>query len=458
MDWLPTISEWQGPNYLRIVDALAADIANGRLTRGQKLPTHRSLADALKLDLTTITRAYGEARRRGLLEAHVGRGTFVSETTARAARDIPFHVKIDLSMNIPPQPVEANLDVRIAQGLKTIQDESSFSAFLNYQKPGGSDDEREVAAKWLRARISEANADRVIIYPGNQSVLFNALLTLTSPGDVVLTEVFTFPGMKSAAEKLGVRLVGVQMDEGGIDPDALRAACKRYRPRCVYLIPTLQNPTTATINLDRRKAIAEVIRKHGIFLIEDDAYGTLEPSALPIANLIPELTYLAVGFSKCIAPALRISYLLTPDASSARSMSSSLQATMQMPPPLMAALVTYWIRSGIAGQIISAIRNEATGRQQLARRFLKGLSFAAKPNSHHLWLQLPSQWNRTDFMSHMFRHGLALVADDAFAVGNAPYQAARVSLGAARDRSELVQALQFLAGTLKSSVTTLGIV
>ena len=106
---------------MRIVEALAADVASGRLVRGQQLPTHRALANALDVDLTTVTRAYGEARRRGLLEAQVGRGTFVSETTARAARDIPFQVKIDLSMNVPPQPVEANLDQRIAQGLEAIR-------------------------------------------------------------------------------------------------------------------------------------------------------------------------------------------------------------------------------------------------------------------------------------------------------------------------------------------------
>jgi DNA-binding transcriptional MocR family regulator len=158
MDWIPTLSEWQGPVFLRIVDALAADIGSGRLLRGQQIPTHRALAGALGVDLTTVTRAYGEARRRGLLEAQVGRGTFVSETTARAAADIPFQAKIDLSMNLPPQPVEANLDLRIAQGLQAIQNEASFSAFLNYQRPGGSDDERAVAAKWLRARMPAPSA------------------------------------------------------------------------------------------------------------------------------------------------------------------------------------------------------------------------------------------------------------------------------------------------------------
>lgn len=458
MDWLPTLSEWQGPVFMRIVDALAADIASGRLVRGQQIPTHRALAGALDIDLTTVTRAYGEARRRGLLEAQVGRGTFVSETTARAAGDIPFQVKIDLSMNLPPQPLEASLDLRIAQGLQSIQNESSFSAFLNYQYPGGSDDQREVAAKWLRMRVPDANAGRLVIYPGNQAILFNALMSVTSPGDVVLTEALTFPGVKAAAEKLRVRVVGIAMDEEGILPDALRAACKEYKPKAVYLIPTLHNPTTATLGPDRRKIIADIIRRNGLFLIEDDAYGLLEPTVSPIANLIPERTYLAVGLSKCIAPALRVSFLLAPDAASEQTMRSNLQATMLMPPPLMVALVTHWLRSGVADKIILAIRNEAVGRQQLARRFLKDVPYAAKPNGHHLWLSLPAQWNRAEFLTHVLRHGLAVVGDDAFAVGSAASPGVRVSLGAARNRAELGQALQFLADTLKSCVRTAQIV
>jgi len=452
MDWLPTLAEWQGPVFLRIVDALAADIASGRLVRGQQIPTHRALASALKIDLTTVTRAYGEARRRGLLEAQVGRGTFISETTARAAADIPAQIKIDLSMNLPPQPVEANLDVRIAQGLQAIQNKSSFSAFLNYQRPGGSDEERAVAAKWLRPRVSDATPERLLVYPGNQAVLFNALMSLTSPGDVVLTEALTFPGVKAAAEQLGLRLVGVAMDEEGIRPDALKAACKAHKPKAIYLIPTLHNPTTATLGSERRKMIAEIIRKNGLFLIEDDAYGLLEPTVSPIANLIPERTYLAVGLSKCIAPALRVSYLLAPDPASQQQMTSNLQATMLMPAPLMVALVTHWVGSGIADKIIGAIRNEAIGRQQLARRLLKGISYKAKPNGHHLWLSLPPQWNRAEFVAHVLRYGLAVVGDDAFAVGKVASPGVRVSLGAARNRAELAQALQCLVDTLKSSV------
>ncbi len=447
MDWLPTLSEWPGPAYLRIVDALSADITNGRLKRGQQIPTHRALAEALRLDLTTVTRAYGEARRRGLIEAQVGRGTFVSETTARVPGDVP--IKIDLSMNIPPQPVEANLDVHIAQGLKAIREQAGFSAFLNYQQPGGSEDEREVAAQWLRRRVRDVKADRLVVYPGNQAILFNALLSLASPGDVVLTEALTFPGVKAAAQKLRLRLVGVAMDQDGVRPEALKAACKAQEPKAVYLTPTLHNPTTATLPQKRREAIAEILQASKTPLIEDDAYGWLLPDVQPIANLIPDQTYLAIGLSKCIAPALRVSYLVAPSPQARDAMRDALAATMLMPAPLMVALVTHWIRSGIADKIIHAIRHEAAGRQRLAARFLKAVPYAAGQYGHHLWLPLPPGRTGAELSGQVLHRGLAVVGEDAFAVDRAP-PGVRVSLGAARTRDALAQALHYLAEAFAS--------
>jgi len=449
MEWVPTISEHQGPLYQRVVSALENDIAAGRLVRGQQLPTHRALARALGVDLTTVTRAYSEARRRGLIDAQVGRGSFVSETSVRPGRQHAPEVRIDLSMNVPPHPLEAQLDERILQGLEAIRQKSGLTAFLNYLEPGGSERERATGARWLRPRVPHAAPERMVIYPGTQAIIFNLLMQLAGRGDVVLTEALTFPGMKAAAARLGIRLVGVAMDEGGVLPQALANACRAHRPKAVYLIPTLHNPATATLSPERRAAIASVIRGAGTVLIEDDAYGLLDPSASPIANLIPERTYLATTLSKCIAPALRVSYLLTPDLAAQEEMRARLQASAQMPPPLMVALATHWIESGIAERIIAAIRNEAAGRQQLASRALKGLSFAAGRSGHHLWLRLSSEWRREDFVSYLLRNGLAVVGSDAFAVDANPPQALRISLGAARNRAELAEGLRLLASALR---------
>jgi DNA-binding transcriptional regulator YhcF (GntR family) len=117
MDWLPTIADRTGPLYLQIADALASDIGCGRLSRGQTLPTHRALADALGVDLTTVTRAYAEARRRGLTEAKVGRGTFVAESAGKARLPPPARAEIDLSMNLPPQPPGFEIQRTSIQGI-----------------------------------------------------------------------------------------------------------------------------------------------------------------------------------------------------------------------------------------------------------------------------------------------------------------------------------------------------
>lgn len=449
MDWIPTISEGHGPLYLRIVEAIATDVAIGRLVRGQQLPTHRALAKALGVDLTTVTRAYGEARKRGLIDAQVGRGSFVSETTARATEGPP-RITIDLSMNIPPQPVEANLDLRIAQGLAAVRGDAGFSAFLSYARPGGSDEERQAGAAWLSQRIPAARTDRLIVYPGAQAILFNILLTRTSPGDVVVTEAVTYPGLKAAAARLGVRLVGVAMDEEGVRPDALARACAAHRPKAVYLVPTQHNPTTATLSAERRHAVAEIVDRADTVLIEDDAYGALEPQVAPIASLIPERTYYAASLSKVIAPALRVAYLLAPHDAAEQAMRGALQASVQMSASLMVALVTQWMTSGVAEQIIRAIRHEAAGRQQLAARYLAGLRVAARPHGHHLWVPVPAQWKREDLIVHLLRHGLAVVGGDAFAVSEDAPNGIRVSLGAARNRADLAQALQVLASALKA--------
>jgi len=310
----------------------------------------------------------------------------------------------------------------------------------------------------LQARVRDVSPERLVIYPGSQAIIFTALLTLTSPGDVVLTEALTFPGLKAAAAKLNVQLVGVAMDDEGARPDALEEAYRKHKPKAIYLIPAQQNPTTATMGLSRRKAIAEIIRKNGTLLIEDDVYGPLEPSTSPIVNFIPERTLYAASIAKCVAPALRIAYLLTPDLSFEQKMRGALQATTQMPPSLMVALFTRWLRSGVAVEIIRAIRNEAIARQQLAARFLKGIEFTARPSSHHLWMPLAGHPDDRNLLSQLMRNGLAVVGEDAFAVSDEAPRGVRVSLGAARNRAELTQALQVISRAVKDPAKVMQIV
>jgi DNA-binding transcriptional MocR family regulator len=454
MDWLPTIADRTGPLYLRIVDALASDIGGGRLRRGQVLPTHRALAKALGIDLTTVTRAYAEARQRGLTEARVGQGTFVAETAADVHLPPLARAEIDLSMNLPPQPAEADLEGRIARGIAALSREVGLARYLTYRAAGGSEDERAAAAAWLRTRLPGIEANRLVISAGTQTALAALLCSLAKPGDVVLTEAVTYPGFRAAAALFGLTIVGVPMDQHGAIPDALATACRRHKPRLVYLTPAIHNPTTASMTAGRRKQVAAVIEKANVVLIEDNAYGQLDPDSATLASLIPERTYLAASLSKCIAPGLRVSLVAAPDAGAAAKLAGALAATTQMSTPLTAALAMRWLRDGSADAIIAAIR----ARQQLAARALAGHRFSAHRSGHHLWVPLPAGWSRAEFIGHVERRGLAVVASDAFSVTPEAPHAIRVSLGAVPSRAELVRGLDILAAALGNAPAAMQVI
>jgi DNA-binding transcriptional MocR family regulator len=458
MDWTPTLTERSGPLYQRIADALAADIAKGRLRRGQQLPTQRALASALGVDLSTVTHAYRHARARGLIEARVGQGTFVAESLAQARGPETAWATFDLSMNLPPQPLEADLEGRIARGMASLERDTGLSPYLNYREPGGTLAERSAAADWLRPRIPDADESRLLVCPGTQCALSLLLATMTKPGDVILTEPLTYPGMKLAAAHAKVTLIGVATDASGILPDALREARRKHRPKALYLVPTLNNPTTVTMPVKRRKAVAEVLRETGLTLIEDDTYGPLETDAVPFAAVIPELTWCAVSVSKCMAPGLRVSFLLAPNSAGVSTASEALRAMVQMSTPLMVALVARWIRDGSADAIVGAIRAEAEARQKLAASILTDWPYAARPHGHHLWLPLPGRWTPDEFVAHVRLQGLAIVGSDAFDVTGKPPNAVRVALGAAASRHELGAALGVLAAALKTTAQSSRIV
>jgi DNA-binding transcriptional MocR family regulator len=114
----------------------------------------------------------------------------------------------------------------------------------------------------------------------------------------------------------------------------------------------------------------------------------------------------------------------------------------------MVALVTHWRETGVADRIVAAIRNEASGRQQLAQRALKDFQFLAKKTAHHLWLRLPAEFEASEVRASLPWNGLAVIGSEAFTVNGKAPQVAWVSLGA-RNRAELTHALHILVTTLR---------
>lgn len=449
-NWIPSISRAAGPLYLAIADALSADVASGRLPPGFRLPPQRALAEQLGIDFTTVSRAYSEARRRGLVEGRVGQGTYIRARRPTANSPQARSGVIDMSMNLPPQFDDPDLVARMWDGVADLGARDGPELLLRYQEAGGAVRDRTAGAQWLAARLGAVDATRLLVCPGAQGALLALLGSLAAPGEAILAEQLTYPGLRAVADYLRIRVVAVGMDDEGLVPESLEELCREQSPKALYINPTLHNPTTATLPHARRERVVAIARRHDVPIIEDDAYGALPAKPVPpLAALAPDIVYHVAGLAKCLAPALRVAYLIVPPDRGVGQVASAIRATAGMASPLGAAIATRWIETGVAQSVLAAIRKEAAARQRVLSQILPPSLVKTDREAFHAWLQLPAQWNRTDFAAHLRSAGIGVVTSDAFAVSGPPREAVRLGLGAAPDHSALATSLRTVADLLR---------
>lgn len=478
--WTPNLQGRSGPLYHALAAALAEAIADGTLPPGAQLPTHRDLAYRLGINIGTVTRAYALARQRGLIGGEVGRGTFVCDTpqppsfaevalagpgfaklkpgvvTATAAPgasplDRIYHAadssedRLDLSLNYPhAAPQGAALEV----GLRRCLDRLTLDAVARYQPPNGMRAHREAGVRWLADLGVMADADDLLLVPGCQSGFSIATMALARPGETVLHEALTWPGMKAAAVPLGLKLQPVAMDGEGLEPDAFEAACREHHPRLLYTMPTLHNPTATVMPVARREAIAAIARRHGVFIVEDDVYGFLldEPPP-PLRSFAPDISLYITSLSKAVAAGLRIGYIVAPRALVQR-VAGAIRANLLMTSAVAAEVASELIRCGAAGEAAAAQRQQARARQQLAANELVGLTFTSHPQAFHGWLALPEPWRSERFTARLSDQGVAVTPGATFTSGATiagSDQHVRLCLCAIADADRLTTALRIVS-------------
>ena len=449
--WLPDLAPWPGPRYAALADAIAQDIAAGTLPAGVRLPPQRDLAYRLGVTVGTVGRAYAVAAQRGLVSGEVGRGTYVRPRSAASGRTDRVgdgdDALISLTVNAPPDPSYRAL---LGQGLGEIGARAgALDELLSYTPKRGFADHRAAAAAWI-GRVGLAVApEQIVITGGAHQAIVAAFAALARPGDSILVESLTYAGVCHIAERLGLRLQGLAIDEEGLRPDALEEAAQSGRARLLFVNPTAHNPTTATMSQGRREAIVALARRHDLILIEDDVYGQLpDERPPPLAALAPERTVHISSASKSVAPGLRLGILASPAALQQRIAEAQHDLFLTCP-PLMAELFRHWLASGVADRLAKQQRLEAAARQALARDLLGAHRYQAQPTSYHLWLPLPPPWRTAEFTALVRERGVAIDPGSSFAVdpATAPH-AVRVSLSAAASRERLARALSVLARTL----------
>lgn len=469
-NWMPDIAERSGPKYRAIAEALADDIAARTVPAGARLPTHRDLAWRLGVTVGTVSRAYALAQSWGLIAGEVGRGTVVlPELRARPlppdgpagkydrglSPDRTFFPglarsgAIEMSRNFP---TDERLGEVLARGLRRIADPATLAHFDGYQPPNGAELHRRAGVDYLKRFGLEVDAESVLVVNGCQHGLSVAFSALARPGDTVLMETLTWPGAIRLASMLGLRARAVEMDEDGLRPDALDAACREGRVRLLYSVPTLQNPTTSVMPEDRRREIAAIARTHDVTIVEDDVFGFLaEGAPPPIAAIAPDITVYATSLSKSVTPALRIGYLTGP-RSLIPELASVIQSSMIMAPMLGAHLAAELILSGAAAESADRQCKMAADRQALASDILSGQSMNTHPGASQFWLHLPAQWRTREFVTEAMARGVAVSPGDAFAVeaSESDPHAVRICLCSEPSRERIAEGLEILAALLAS--------
>ncbi|WDY60639.1 aminotransferase-like domain-containing protein [Pseudomonas sp. PSKL.D1] len=444
--WIPELADDGQPRYLALVDAIASAIERGTLKVGERLPPQRRLAWKLGLNPSTTQQAYREAAARHLVAGEVGRGTYVLAGSREATL---FRLKqpdrqrevIDLSTNVPAvdpssADLHGSLHALLGHGHTGLLDH-----YLSHQQLLLG---RLQGARWLANRGLALSAEQLLVCGGAQQALTLLLQSFCQAGEPVLLEALTAPGIKAACRQLRLPVHGVALDAQGLRPDELDRVARASGARVLVTTPTLHNPTGSSMGDARRRAIADVVQRLGLLVIEDDVYGALSNHA-PLYPLLGERGILISSLSKTVAAGLRLGWIVA-SPHVLEQVDPHAGASHWPVSPLNLQIACQWIEDGTAARRLAWQRAEVAERWRLARKVLGDALLDASAPSPHVWVAAAQGAERV--VEACRAQGVEVVPASVFAIGANQVPAVRISLSAAGSRAELKRGLDIVTRAL----------
>jgi DNA-binding transcriptional MocR family regulator len=460
--WVPTLSQYDGPKYQRLVAALEQAIADNSLAAGVKLPPQRRLADKLGVTVGTVTRAYALAEQRGLVEARVGAGTYVrghalNFDSSNALSNDPNYAQPssqDQNQNqkhnlATCQQMHSDQLNVLSDALATLaRDPAKLAALLGY-RASPLKHQQAVFSRWLKRRGILQQPEQLLFSHGAHQGIFATLNALMKPGDTLLHEQYCYPGIRVAAKQLGLANIGVPMTDEGLDLEALEQLVQRHSPRILYLTPNNQNPTCICYSQPQRQAILELAKRYEFYIIEDDVNYCLPEERLPpLWNLEADsdehdkrVIYVS-SLSKLFAGGLR-------------------QGFMLLPPPLMGTISQAlhgqcWMVSPlnieIACQILAKDALSGNRDQQIRRRQAQSIAMGERLGlvqrwrGLNGWLQLPTGVKAHHAVTALAMKGILVRNGDDFECHD---NCIRLSIGGVHDDGVFTSVLGEIEATLQ---------
>lgn len=463
--WLPDLSSGSGPLYVRLANQIEIAIDDGLLKPGAKLPPQRNIAFDLGLTVGTISRAYALVHERGLVSGEVGRGTYVLDrsqkepgneadpvTTALAGTRVqnaePDKLRFDSAS--APDVGQASVIADITNSVIRSHPWEIASYTRNFPVSWS-----EAGVRWLQRSQFRPAVDSIVPTIGAHAAVVAILSVVTVPGDRVAFEPLTYSQISRAAGLTGRRCVMVESDADGLIPEDFERVCAQQHPKLLFLMPNVQNPTLTMLPESRRREIAEIARKYGVWIVEDDLYGSLlADTPPPMSAFAPERTFLVSGLSKSVAAGVRGGWVACPPLYAPRVRIAHKMMTGGLP-FLLAEVTARLVLSGEAQRLMQLTVEELSAREAMARQAFAGIEFQSRPGIPFLWMKLPEPWLSGTFKKAAQEDNILIDDEDEFKSGRcgSAHPHVRISFSTPSTREAVHRGFSKLSNLLESGRT-----
>jgi 2-aminoadipate transaminase len=430
------------PIYRQIYERLRGQILAGALPEGARLPPERTLAERLEINRSTVVHAYRDLAADGLIEQRVGSGSRVAVLSGGGQPDrsaaVPWWVTlppwrvgqfpavlgelaaaehgglIAFVQGVPPAEPSPLAD--LARSFARIGGNVNF--VLTYGDSEGYGPLRETIAARMRARGCAVDARDVLMLTGSTQGITLVAQSLAEPGDEIVVEAPTYPGALQIFQIAGLRAIAVPVDDDGMRVDHVEAILRTRRPRFIYTMPSIHNPTGVTMNADRRERLVTLSKRYGVPIVEDDPYGGLaaSPAQPLVARAAEHVIYLS-SFSKTIAPSLRLGWLAAPRTIYERLLLRKQSYDMATSMYIQAGVHDYLETAYDAH--VDALRAELTERRTLAhaaieRHWPAQMRVTKGGDGYYRWATSPREMRAQALLANAERRGASFLFGEAF--------------------------------------------
>ncbi|MCP5056516.1 MAG: PLP-dependent aminotransferase family protein [bacterium] len=447
------------PVYLQIAGQIRDRVVAGALVPGDRLPPIRELARSLGVNRDTVCTAYETLAAEGVVDARVGRGTFVRGLRPRVGgATLPVQTRLagvtqrlldlestrvaygDTANAIQLQALKPDPSLFPAEAFRRALNRTFATQgpeLLDYGDPQGDPGLREAVAERLRAAGSQVQGDQIVLCQGASQAISLGLRLFAEAGDTVAVEEPTYQNALAAAIGLGIHVVPVPMRKDGADLDALDRVLSRSDVKLFYTIPTFHNPMGTTTDLAHRQELLEIAGRHGKPVLEDAYEMDLRFTGRPVPSLMAldeeGLVVQLLSFSKSLFPGLRCGAVVGCGRHVDGLLALRHAADLGGALPLEAALADF-LRSGAYDRHLATLRRKLRERrdtlmESLEAEMPEGTEWQRPEGGYQVWVELPEPLDTRELFADALRAGVLIAPGFQFLHDGRASRGMRLSIG-----------------------------